>query len=40
MQILSLVGVVVAIAGVEKEREVKVQMLEELGHRVVGKYNG
>ena len=40
MQILALEGVVVAIAGVEKEREWKVEMLEELGHQAVGKDKG
>ena len=40
MQILALEGVVVAGAGVEKAREVKVQMLEELGHQAVGKDKG
>ena len=40
VQICVLEGVVSAVAGVEKEKEWEVQMLEELGHQVVGKDKG
>ena len=40
MQILALEGVVSAVAGVEKAREWEVQMLEEMGHQVVGTDKG
>ena len=40
MQILAREWIVVVIAGVEKAREVEVQMLEELGHQAVGKDKG
>ena len=40
VKILAPEGVVVAVAGVEKAREVEVQMLEELGHKAVDKDNG
>ena len=37
VQILALEGVVSAVVGVEKAKEWEVQMLEELGHQVVGR---
>ena len=37
MKILAPEGVVVAVVGVEKAKEVEVQMLEELEHQAVNK---
>ena len=39
MQILALEGAVGVVAGVEKARELEVQMLEELEHQAMDKDN-